>query len=163
PSPRTLPETRSIAASSQASFGLLSGQGPSVPLEYAGCQGPGTVALTGMNALFLFGERELADLADVDVRLDNFFAVLALALKVVFAGAAAVVDVDHHRLARHDHVLAQNVFFPIVGRGARCVEAENGGLGFVDDLDMAIGRRGGIGAGQGGEGNSRQQEKTLEH
>lgn len=113
--------------------------------------------------MFLFSERKLTDLADVYVGFHNLIAVLEFTLEVEFACAAAVIDINHQRRPRHDHVCAQDVFFPIVGGSARSVKAKDGRLGFVDDLNLTVCRCCGVGACHGGEGDSRQQNKTLEH
>src|SRR5690606_35562635 len=130
--------------------------------RYAGVVVP-TRQRRGATGSVLFDEGKLADLADVDILLHDRFAIFEFALEVELAGARAVIDINHHRLTRHDDIVARNVFFPVIGGGARRVEGEDGGLGLVDDLDLAVSGECGVGAGQCGDGDGGQQEKTLEH
>src|SRR5690349_22520670 len=76
--------------------------------------------------------------AHVNAVAHQFLAVLEHGLEVVEARPAAVIDVDVHRRADRQNVLAENVFLPAAAVDVRRIEVRDRVLGFVDHLHMAI-------------------------
>lgn len=66
---------------------------------------------------FLFRERKLADLADVDVVLHEFFSIGEGALEVEYAGVRAIVHIERDGLTGLEHGGAQDVSFCITEIG----------------------------------------------